>query len=243
MARSCSKARDAARSCSWEAATAAWMVAMAATSAEDVGGVAVEDTTVSAHAGSEKPDGGRRMRCCAERAAVACVEVRPSQAGRPGREAAGRPGREAAGAAPRAGEPSIGLVPTPARWLGRKPAERPGRELARAAPVICVAAPAACGPGRELALTPARWGATAARPASAWGAEPAPVEAAAAKAAPTPVRESSRGGRPVPVLTAVVVAAPAEDAGGSMEGREEWAGRRKNRRPEVAGGWQGKAGG
>jgi hypothetical protein len=114
------------------------------------GGGPVEDATVSAHAGSEKPDGVRRMGCCAEIAVVACVEVRPSQVG--------RLGREVAGAAPRTGEGGIGLVPTPARWRGRKPAERPGREPARATPVICVATAAACGPGRELALTPARGG-------------------------------------------------------------------------------------
>jgi hypothetical protein len=159
------------------------------------------------------------MGCCA---AVACVEVRPSQVG--------RLGREAAGAVPRTGEGGIGLVPTPARWRGRKPAERPGREPARAAPVICVAAAAACGPGRELALTPARGGDGRA-PCFRVGGEPAPVEAAAAKAAPTPVRETSRGGTPVPVLTEVVAAAPAGDARGSMEGREgregreDWAGR------------------
>jgi hypothetical protein len=46
MARSCSRARDAARWRSCEAATTAWMVAMAATSGESVAS-AVEDATMS----------------------------------------------------------------------------------------------------------------------------------------------------------------------------------------------------
>jgi hypothetical protein len=48
MARSCSRARDAARSHSCEASTTAWMVAMAVTSAESVegvGGAQVASTT------------------------------------------------------------------------------------------------------------------------------------------------------------------------------------------------------
>jgi hypothetical protein len=40
MARSSSKARDAARWRSWEAATTSWMVARAATNAEEAGGEA-----------------------------------------------------------------------------------------------------------------------------------------------------------------------------------------------------------
>ena len=38
MVRSCSRARVALRSCSWEAAIATWMVAMAATNAGEAGG-------------------------------------------------------------------------------------------------------------------------------------------------------------------------------------------------------------
>jgi hypothetical protein len=54
MARSWSKARDAARSRSWEATSVAWMLAMAATSAKDADGGAVEDATVSVHTGVAK---------------------------------------------------------------------------------------------------------------------------------------------------------------------------------------------
>ena len=142
-------------------------------SAEDAGGVAIEGAPVSAHVGSEKPGGGRRVCCCAERAAAPCVEVRP----------AGRPSREAAVATPGKGEPSRGLVPTPTRCRGRKLAKR---GPVGGAPVGCVVASAACGPGRELTLTPARWGAReaaaatltevaaamGARPVVAWGPSP-----------------------------------------------------------------------
>lgn len=62
MEHSCSRARDATRSCSYEAAKAAWMVAMAATSAEEAGG-AIDDGAMLAHVVSVwagKPDGERR---------------------------------------------------------------------------------------------------------------------------------------------------------------------------------------
>ena len=49
MARSCSRARDTARWRSWEAVTVAWMVAMAATSEEDLCGGAVDDGARLAH--------------------------------------------------------------------------------------------------------------------------------------------------------------------------------------------------
>jgi hypothetical protein len=61
MARSCSKARDAARSRSCEAATTPWMVA---TNWESVAG-AVEDATTSVQAGAAragKPGGEPRRR-------------------------------------------------------------------------------------------------------------------------------------------------------------------------------------
>jgi hypothetical protein len=59
MARSCSRAKDVARWRSWEAATAAWMVAMAATS-EDAGGGVVDDEAMLAHVVSDMAgyDGG-----------------------------------------------------------------------------------------------------------------------------------------------------------------------------------------
>jgi hypothetical protein len=59
MARSCSRARDAARSRSCVAATTVWRVAMAVTNTESVAGA------VDARAVRVKPDGGRRGRCCA----------------------------------------------------------------------------------------------------------------------------------------------------------------------------------
>jgi hypothetical protein len=64
VAHSCSRVRDAARCRSWEAVTTAWMVAMAATSAEGAGGEADGDATTSVHMGSwvEKVGGERRER-------------------------------------------------------------------------------------------------------------------------------------------------------------------------------------
>jgi hypothetical protein len=64
VARSCSRVRDVAHCRSWEAATTAWMVAMAATSAEGTGGEADVDATTSVHTGwwVEKLGGERRER-------------------------------------------------------------------------------------------------------------------------------------------------------------------------------------
>jgi hypothetical protein len=59
MGHSCSRARDAARSRSCEAAMATWVVAMAATNAKSVAGA------VDAGAVRVKPDRGRRGCCCA----------------------------------------------------------------------------------------------------------------------------------------------------------------------------------
>jgi hypothetical protein len=58
MARSCSRARDAARSCSCEAAAATWIVAMTATNAGSAAGV------IGAGVVRVKPGGGRRERNC-----------------------------------------------------------------------------------------------------------------------------------------------------------------------------------
>jgi hypothetical protein len=49
MVRSCSRARVAARSRSWETTTIAWMVAMTATSTKEVGGGVDEGATMSVH--------------------------------------------------------------------------------------------------------------------------------------------------------------------------------------------------
>jgi hypothetical protein len=67
MARSCSRARDAARSRCCEVATTAWMVAMTVTSADDAGG-AIDDTMMSAYVVLVKPGGGRRKQGSAVRA-------------------------------------------------------------------------------------------------------------------------------------------------------------------------------
>jgi hypothetical protein len=71
MARSHSKAKIVARSRSWEAATAAWMVAMAATNAGEAGGGADVVATRLVQEGSvwvRKPGGELRV-CCTVRAA------------------------------------------------------------------------------------------------------------------------------------------------------------------------------
>jgi hypothetical protein len=60
MAHSCSRAMGAT--------TVAWMVAMAATSAKEMGGGAVDDVTMSALVVLVKPGGGRRVRCYVARA-------------------------------------------------------------------------------------------------------------------------------------------------------------------------------
>jgi hypothetical protein len=63
MARSCSKARVAMRSCSQEETTTAWMVVIATTNAEGAGGRADEEGTTLAHVGEAragKPSGEPR---------------------------------------------------------------------------------------------------------------------------------------------------------------------------------------
>jgi hypothetical protein len=119
MARSCSRARNAAHSHSCEAATAAWIVAMAATNAESATGV------ISAGAVRVKPGGGRRERGCAgERAprrgprpSMKGMSTPASVASRRSSEE-GKPSSAACEAAPTACRPSrltaaaVGVVPT-----------------------------------------------------------------------------------------------------------------------------------
>jgi hypothetical protein len=61
VARSCTRAREAARWRSWEAATVAWMVEMVATSVVGTGAVAGRDGEASIHTGlGWKPRWGAR---------------------------------------------------------------------------------------------------------------------------------------------------------------------------------------
>jgi hypothetical protein len=145
MAHSCSRVRGVARSRSCEAATTAWMLA---TSAEDVGGGAVEEATLSAYVGAVgvKPGGGQRGRCCAgerdepggsstasapvRRGAVLAsgVSQRSTEDGRPSGRPAGRADllllQQVRGHARRWGEevPTLAARPAPAVREASRPA-------------------------------------------------------------------------------------------------------------------------
>jgi hypothetical protein len=80
MVRSCSRARDAACSRSCEAATTAWIVAMAATNEESMAGA------VNTGAMWVKLDGGRRGLCCASEKSA--MREGSSPTGVPGRRSA-----------------------------------------------------------------------------------------------------------------------------------------------------------
>jgi hypothetical protein len=125
MERSCNTARVAARLHSWEAATAAWMVAIAATSMEEAGGGTKEGAT---RAGwwAGKPGGECRVRCC-------CGDVV---------RAAGR--TSGRGASPKMkGAPT--KEPTarrrPVATAGSRSAARSGRRMATAVAMLCMPPP------------------------------------------------------------------------------------------------------
>jgi hypothetical protein len=71
---------------SFEAAKAAWMVAMVATSAEEAGGGAINDGAMSAHVVSVwagKPDSERRSSCCGAMRVLRRVGEAPGRGPRP----------------------------------------------------------------------------------------------------------------------------------------------------------------
>jgi hypothetical protein len=133
MERSFNTARVAARSHSWEAATVAWMVAIAATSMEEAGGGAKEGVTMSVHTSATragwwagKPGGECRVHCC-------CGGVV---------RAAGR--TSGRGASPKmkgapTKEPTAGR--RPAATAGSRSAARSGRRMAAAVAMLCMPPP------------------------------------------------------------------------------------------------------
>jgi hypothetical protein len=81
IARSCSQARDTARSRSCEAATAAWMVARAVASAESVEGAGGAQVASATSERVVNPGGGFLERRAGERRSVRA----PVHVGKPGR--------------------------------------------------------------------------------------------------------------------------------------------------------------
>lgn len=90
MARSCFRARDAAHSRSCEAARAAWMVAMAETSAKSVEGAGgAQVASVTSGRVAWKPGGGYRVKRADEMGPDSTVVARaPMHVGYPGRRLA-----------------------------------------------------------------------------------------------------------------------------------------------------------